>query len=74
MSDFSELNESILDDAEDVVCAFIERHHAAAIPALIGYCVMWAVDNGGLSLIKQTLASVSRAADDMEKIRMKDAQ
>jgi hypothetical protein len=62
-------SEQIMDDAERVVVKFINRHHAAAIPALIGYCVMWAVDNGGLDLIKETLANASRAADDMEKVR-----
>lgn len=67
-------DDKIMDDAEAVVCAFIEKYQAAAIPALIGYCVMWTVDNGGLSLIKQTLANVSRAADDMEAIRLRDAQ
>lgn len=67
-------SESVMDDAERLVCEFIGKHKAAAIPALIGYCVMWTVDNGGLKLIKSTLANASRAADDMEKIRQKDAQ
>lgn len=67
-------DDQIMDDAEAVVCGFIEKYHAAAIPALIGYCVMWTVDNGGLDLIKGTLERVSAAADDMEKIRMRDAQ
>ncbi len=65
------LDDSVMDDAEMVVCEFIEKHRSAAIPALIGYCVMWAVDNGGIDLIKSTLTNVSRAADDMEKIRRK---
>lgn len=68
------MEEDIMDDAERTVLAFMERHQAAAIPALIGYCVMWTVDNGGLSLIKDTLSRVSAAADDMEKIRQDTAQ
>lgn len=64
-------SDDIMDDAERTVIAFIDRHRAAAIPALIGYCVMWTVDNGGLNLIKGTLANASRAADDMEKVRGK---
>lgn len=68
------MNEDLMDDAERVVLAFMERHKSAAIPALIGYCVMWAVDNGGLSLVKDTLARVSAAADDMEAIRQETAQ
>lgn len=68
------MDEDIMDDAERTVLAFMERHQAAAIPALIGYCVMWTVDNGGLALIKDTLARVSAAADDMEAIRQETAQ
>jgi hypothetical protein len=68
------MDEDLMDDAERTVLAFMERHQAAAIPALIGYCVMWTVDNGGLSLIKDTLARVSAAADDMEAVRQETAQ
>jgi len=66
--------DDIMDDAERTVIAFISRHHAAAIPALIGYCVMWTVDNGGLNLIKSTLSNAGRAAADMQKIRDRTAQ
>jgi len=68
------VNDKLMDDAERVVCDFIAKHREAAIPALIGYCVMWTVDNGGISLIKETLERVSAAADDMEKIRIESAQ
>ena len=70
----TDYNDSLMDDAEQVVLAFINKHHHDAIPALIGYCIMWTVDNGGLSLIKETLANGILAADDMEVIRMESAQ
>ena len=68
------MDEEIMDDAERTVCEFISKYEAAAIPALIGYCVMWTVDNGGRDLIKRTLANASRAADDMEAIRVRTQQ
>lgn len=69
----TEYDDTVMDDAEQVVLAFIDKHHHAAVPALIGYCTMWTVDNGALSLIKSTLANAIRAADEMESIRMRDA-
>lgn len=66
--------EAVGDDAIEVVANFVDKHHAAAIPALIGACAMWAVENGALDLIKTTLANASRAADAMNDIRMSDAQ
>ena len=66
--------EQIGEDAIEVVADFVDKHRAAAIPALIGACAMWAVENGATDLIKQTLANASRAADDMNNIRLSDAQ
>jgi hypothetical protein len=53
-------------EAVHVVDAFIQRHHSAAIPSLIGACVLWAVENGGGDLIRQTLANFSRMSVEME--------
>jgi hypothetical protein len=71
MTDF---DNSVMDDAEQVVLAFINKHRQAAIPAIIGYCTMWMVDNGALNLIKSTLSRCILAADDMESIRRDSAQ
>lgn len=68
------MNEDLIIDAEKVVTEFMTTHKAAAIPAIMGYCVMWSVDNGGIELIKETLARLSLAADDMEKVRLESAQ
>lgn len=70
----TEYDDNLMDDAEQVVLAFIEKHQHAAIPALIGYCTMWTVDNGAVTLIKSTLSNAIRAADDMEKIRTRTGQ
>lgn len=68
------MDEHIIDDAENVVVSFMQKHGAAAIPSLMGYCVMWAVDNGAIDLMRGTLSRLSEAADDMEKIRQESAQ
>lgn len=61
MSEIVELREA----AEAVVYDFIERYHSGAIPALVGVCTMWAVENGATDLIKATLGSAQILADDM---------
>jgi hypothetical protein len=64
----------ITDEAEILLDAFIERHHSAAIPSLIGACVLWAVQNGGGDLIRQTLANLSQMSVEMEAELRKAAQ
>jgi len=54
------------DDAEDLLKDFIQRHHSAAIPCLMGVCVMWAVENGGGELIRSMLANLSKMSVEME--------
>lgn len=66
--------DEIATGAEQVVEGFIQQHHAAAIPALIGACVMWAVENGGAELIKGTLGRSIELADQMEAIRREQQQ
>lgn len=65
---------SIAEDAEATVDRFIFKHHAAAIPALLGACVMWAVENGGTELIKGSLGRAIALADEMQAIKEKGAQ
>lgn len=57
------------DDAVAVVDAFIQAHHAAAIPALIGAAVLWAVDNGGADVVKGSLRNAIKLADTMNAAR-----
>jgi len=57
------------DDAVAVIDAFIQAHHAAAIPALIGAAVMWAVDNGGADVVKGSLRNAIKLADAMSAAR-----
>lgn len=66
--------DTIANDAEQTVEAFIFRHRAAAIPALIGACVMWAVENGGDDVIKGTLERSIGLVDEMSAIRKGSAQ
>lgn len=53
--------------AEQVVADFTSIHHAAAIPALIGACVMWAVKRGATSTVKGSLKNAVKLADQMHK-------
>lgn len=57
----------------DVLEDFLERHHAAAIPALIGACVMWAVDNGAADLIRSSLRNAIDLTDKVEAVRKRHA-
>lgn len=57
--------DELRDAAEATVYDFIESNHAGAIPALIGVCTMWAVQNGATDLIKSTLNSALIMADEM---------
>jgi len=68
------MSDPIAIEAEAVIDLFIRRHHAAAIPALIGACVMWAVENGGTELIKGTLSRSVNLADEMQAIKERIAQ
>lgn len=67
-------NDQAAHEAVIVVDAFMQRHHSAAIPNLIGACVIWAVENGAADLIRQTLANLSKASFEMEAERQKGAQ
>lgn len=49
-----------LDEAEEIVAAFVYRHHAAAIPCLVTACVKWAIENGAADLMR---ASLQRTID-----------
>lgn len=62
------------DDAICVVDAFVKEHQAAAIPALIGACVMWAVQHGGADLITDTLGNAQRLAANVKAARARSAQ
>lgn len=53
-------------EAEQALWALMETHKSATIPAMIGACVMWAVDNGGTELIKATMRNAINMADQME--------
>lgn len=68
------MTDTIAQDAEATLAAFIFKHRAAAIPALIGACVMWAVENGGTDLVKGTLARSITLADEMQAIKERSAQ
>jgi len=47
------------------VDAFVQSHRAAAIPALLGACVLWAVEHGGKDLVKGSLRNAIKLADEM---------
>lgn len=66
--------ESVSEDAINAVDEFIHRHRAAAIPALVGACAMWAVENGGGDVFRQTLTNLIAASYEMEKVRQEFAQ
>ena len=52
-----------------IVDAFVREHKAAAIPALIGACVMWAVDHGGAAVIQGSLKRAVLLANEMNRAR-----
>lgn len=66
--------EAMGDEAIDVVEAFISKHHAGAIPALIGACAMWSVEHGAAELFKASLGNLINATTAMAEIRNKEAQ
>ena len=57
--------DQITADACETVDQFIFKHRAAAIPALIGACVEWAVRHGGADVVKGSLVSAITMADAM---------
>lgn len=50
-----------------LVDAFIERHHAPAIPALIGACVGWAVEHGGADVMRRSLENAIVLSHNAER-------
>ena len=54
------------EDAVSVVDNFINKYRSAAIPSLMGACVMWAVENGAPDLMRDTLKSLTNLLDEME--------
>ncbi len=66
--------EDISDAAIIVLDEFMRKYHSAAIPALLGACAMWSVENGGAELFRDTLKRLSAATHDMENIRTESAQ
>lgn len=69
MSRETDLANAASADAEKIVADFVEKHRAAAIPALIGLCVAWAVDHGGRAVIKDSLVHALVLAHDLDKAR-----
>lgn len=68
------MSDRIALDAEITLDAFIQVHRAAAIPALIGACVMWAVENGGADVMKGTLTRSIALVDEMAAIKKRTDQ
>lgn len=62
------------EDARAVLDAFIFVHRATAIPAMIGACVLWAVENGGGDLVRSSLENAIRLSREMDAIRSRAAQ
>jgi hypothetical protein len=52
-------SDKALEDAEEAVWALMERHHAAAIPAMLAACVSWAVRHGAPDLIETSLRNAA---------------
>lgn len=57
-----EIGEAAIEHVE----SFIESYQSAAIPALIGACVLWTVEHGAPDLIRETLGNAIKLADTME--------
>lgn len=55
--------------ATHVVESTLSLHRAAAIPALIGACVVWAVEHGGAEIVKGSLRNAIKLADQLESDR-----
>lgn len=62
---------NVIEQASLLVDGFIYDHRAAAIPALIGACVLWAVEHGGADVVKGSLRNAIKMADDMNHERLK---
>lgn len=62
------------DDAIRLVDAFVMEHRAAALPALIGACVMWACQHGAGDLITDTLGNAQRLAAEVQAAIARSAQ
>lgn len=62
------------DEAILLVEAFVAEHRAAALPALIGACVMWACQHGAADLITDTLGNAQRLAADVQAALARSAQ
>lgn len=61
-------------DSQNVVDQFVFAHRAAAIPALIGACVAWAVEHGGGDVVRESLRSAIKVSVEMEADLKKVAQ
>lgn len=55
-----------LDDARAVVSDFVARHRQAAIPALIGACVGWAMERGAGEVIRKSLTNAIELSNVIE--------
>ena len=60
---------AVTPEAIELVDDFIRKHRAAAIPALIGACVLWAVEHGGVETVKGSLERAIDLAARMEAMR-----
>ncbi len=64
--------DNVGEHAVEVVNAFVAAHHAAAIPALLGACALWAVENGAGDLVRGSLERVAKMSRDMERAHKKE--
>jgi len=55
----------------NVVEAFVNQYGFEAIPALIAGSVAFTVNIGGCEIIKHTLRSAIKLADDMQEVRIR---
>lgn len=59
--------------AQLLVDSFIMTHGAAAIPALVGATVLWAVEHGAHHQVKHTLDNSKALADNLQSARLRGA-
>jgi hypothetical protein len=62
------------DAAEIIVTDMIAKHRQLAIPALIGACVLWAVENGGGDVVRGSLERAIDMSREMEVMRRSGTQ
>lgn len=62
-----------VEDANVALEALIEKHRQAAIPALLGVIVDWAVQNGGADTVRGSLLRAVTLADQLEADRRRSA-